>query len=376
MKEPESKSRGESELSLEKDTVHVSEEWYSAIYEGSPLAMVVWNSERRVVDWNRQAEKVFGWTREEIRGKDFFDFLLPSSALPGVAGVVDLLLAGKLPSRSINENLTKRGETILCEWNNSIQHDSEGKVIGVISLALDITRQKQAEDSLRLFKESVENSSDAVGMSTPEGKHYYQNRAFDELFGQIGENPPETLYVDHAVGHEVFRTIMAGGLWTGEVQMYAKDRSVLDILLRAYANKDLNGRVTVLVGVHTDITERKKAEAGLRESAIKWQTTFNALDSALWLLDKDMRVVLANDATRRVFGSKPQEIIGSYCWEIMHGTQKPIAECPVMRSSQTLRRESMELQVGNQWYDVTAYPVIGDAGALLGFVHVVNNITE
>jgi PAS domain S-box-containing protein len=263
MDRQEIKARGETEHLPAEDAVSVSDEWYRAIYDGSPLAMTVWDTERRVVDWNRQAETVFGWTREEVLGKDFFSFLLPASVLPTVAGVVDALLAGNLPSRSINENRTKRGETILCEWNNSIQRDSQGKVTGVISLALDITKQKRDEDALRLFKESVENASDAVGMSTPEGKHYYQNKAFDELFGAIGENPPETLYVVPAVGHEVFRTIMAGGQWAGEVQMYARDRKVLTILLRAYASKDQSGRITGLVGVHTDITERKKAEQAL-----------------------------------------------------------------------------------------------------------------
>ncbi len=125
----------------------------------------------------------------------------------------------------------------------------------------NITERKRVDEALNLFKESVENSSDAVGMSTPEGKHYYQNKAFDELFGPIGENPPETLYVDPTIGHEVFRTIMAGGQWAGEVQMYARDRRVLAILLRAYASKDQAGRIAALVGVHTDITEQKRAEA-------------------------------------------------------------------------------------------------------------------
>ena len=363
------------------------------------------------------------------------------------------------------------------------------------------SERRQTEENLRLFKESVENSSDAVGMFTPEGKHYYQNKAFDELFGPVGENLPENLYVDPAVGHEVFRTIMAGGAWTGEVQMYARNGRVLTILLRAYASKDQAGRIEVLVGIYTDITERKQAETellktqliteyipvglylyhledlsddrtlrmvyanpavkaltglgpedvvgktldenfpglrsqgvpqryaevvrtqtpitfddivygddrillasfsvnafplpgnmvgiafenitgrkqteeALREAAIKWQTTFNALESAVWLLDKDMRIVVANDATQRVFRVNPQGVVGRHYWEIVHGSQEPITECPVVRSQQTLRRESMELQVGSQWYEVTADPVIGDAGALLGFVHVVNNITE
>ncbi len=58
----------------------------------------------------------------------------------------------------------------------------------------------------------------------------------------------------------MFKTIKAGDRWDGEVKMFAKDGSVRDILLRAYANNDSNGRITGLVGIHTDITGRKRAE--------------------------------------------------------------------------------------------------------------------
>lgn len=127
---------------------------------------------------------------------------------------------------------------------------------------------RQIEEDLFLFKESVDNSSDAVGMSTPDGKHFYQNKAFDELFGDVGENPQDTAFVDPAVGREVFRAVMAGGIWTGEAQMYSRDRKILTILLRAYASKDQAGRVVVLVGIHTDITGRKQSEIEARKAQL------------------------------------------------------------------------------------------------------------
>jgi PAS domain S-box-containing protein len=141
---------------LAEESLRVSEDWYHAIYDASPLAIVVWDRERRVVDWNRQAELIFGWTREEILGKDFFTFLLPDSALPGVAGVVDELLAGRLPSKVINENCTKDGKIIICEWNNSIQRDVNNELTGVISLALDITGRKMAEEEIQRQLEEKE----------------------------------------------------------------------------------------------------------------------------------------------------------------------------------------------------------------------------
>ena len=119
---------------------------------------------------------------------------------------------------------------------------------------------------LSTFKEALENATDAIGMSTPQGAHYYQNRAFTELFGDIGSDPASSIYCDEAVGREVFATIKAGGSWTGEVAMYARDRRVVSILLRAYASKDEHGNITALVGIHTDITERKRAAQSIGES--------------------------------------------------------------------------------------------------------------
>ncbi len=121
-------------------------------------------------------------------------------------------------------------------------------------------KRKQTEEHLKLFKKVVESASDAIGISTPEGRHWYQNPAFDALFGDIGEDPPATLYCDKNAGREVFETIMAGGEWSGEVQMYAADGRILDILLRAYAFTDETGKVLGLVGVHTDITDSKRSQ--------------------------------------------------------------------------------------------------------------------
>lgn len=121
----------------------------------------------------------------------------------------------------------------------------------------DITERKRLETRLRLFEEAVESSTDAIGMATAEGIHFYQNAAFDRLFGRIGKNP-ELVYADEAVGREVFRTITSGMPWAGEVDMKSADGSIRRIFLRAYPSRDETGSIRVLVGVHTDITERQK----------------------------------------------------------------------------------------------------------------------
>lgn len=131
------------------ETLLESEMLYRTVYNTAPLAFVIWDRGCRVVDWNERAEKMFGWSKEEVLGRNFFDFLIPGNAVFQVETVVGALLREELPSCHVNENVTKNGEIILCEWNNALRYDSEGKVIGAISLALDITERKRAEEALR-----------------------------------------------------------------------------------------------------------------------------------------------------------------------------------------------------------------------------------
>lgn len=142
-----------------------------------------------------------------------------------------------------------------------VERDSKGNVVRMIGTHTDVTDRKETEEALIIFSETVENSTDAIGISTPQGKHYYQNRAFTELFGYVGEKPADTVFVDGGIGENVFKTIMEGGQWFGEVRMYSSNHEILDIDLRAYANRNSRGVITAIVGIHNDITERKRSES-------------------------------------------------------------------------------------------------------------------
>lgn len=137
-----------TERALTEERLRESEERYRSVYTMAPLAFVLWDRQTRVTDWNDQAQRIFGWSREEIIGNNFFDYIIPETARTHVQEVVKLLLEGKLPSHSINENLTKSGQTIMCEWNNAILRDDQGGILGVMSLGLDVTARKKLEEEL------------------------------------------------------------------------------------------------------------------------------------------------------------------------------------------------------------------------------------
>ena len=185
--------------------------------------------------------------------------------------------------------------------------------ISKMTIYRDITEYKQAEEALRYFQKAIDSASDAIGMSTPEGKHYYQNKVFTELFGLTiketdGEQgPPSTVYSNKKTGREVFETIMEGGSWTGEVKMLDKNRKEIDVFLRAYSIKNKKGNVVGLVGVHTDIASRKQAEEALRESEKLHKKAQSVAHIGHWELNPEIGTPVWSDEIFRIFGLNPQE---------------------------------------------------------------------
>jgi PAS domain S-box-containing protein len=120
----------------------------SGVAEAMPLALVAWDMESIVVGWNAAAESVFGWTAEEVLGRSFFEFLIPGDAREHVHRIVKSMTSSKGTAlHSTNENLTKDGRMILCEWDNGVVRDEDGKPTVFLSMARDVTLLTQAEQA-------------------------------------------------------------------------------------------------------------------------------------------------------------------------------------------------------------------------------------
>ncbi|HOE33441.1 MAG TPA: PAS domain-containing protein, partial [Smithella sp.] len=78
--------------------------------------------------------------------------------------------------------------------------------------------------------------------------------------------------------------------------------------------------------------------------AREWQTAFDAVTDAICLLDKNQRILRSNRAMQDLFAVSGKKIVGKYCWEIIHGTAKPVPGCPIVKSSRSRKPEKMELK--------------------------------
>ena len=148
-------SRDITERKRAEEEIRQSQQKLRIHFEHTPLAVVEWDLDFRVTAWNPAAERMFGYTREEAVGQRGH-FIVPEPFRDRVDSVWhDLLHEQETPSGRTrprfagNDNITKDGRLISCEWYNTPLVDESGRVLGVASLVQDVTERVGLEERLR-----------------------------------------------------------------------------------------------------------------------------------------------------------------------------------------------------------------------------------
>jgi two-component system, cell cycle sensor histidine kinase and response regulator CckA len=119
--------------------------------DNSPLAVIEFDSKFRVTRWSKEAERIFGWSTEEIVGRALAEVRwVHADDVEAIRQLSQEMLDGKRPRNfSTNRNYRKDGSIVECEWYNSAIYDGTGKLASILSQVLDVTVRKRAEERLR-----------------------------------------------------------------------------------------------------------------------------------------------------------------------------------------------------------------------------------
>lgn len=153
----------------------------------SPLAVIEWNADFRILSWSPRAEALFGWSFAEVFGKELADFPLVFEAdLAGVIATASEITSGTVTGNtSTNRNNTKDGRVITCNWFNSYVPRLDS--FSILSLIQDITvsvdAQTEAEESEERFRSLFEMSPDPMFSVTPGGTIVRANAAAAVIHG-------------------------------------------------------------------------------------------------------------------------------------------------------------------------------------------------
>ncbi len=145
----------ETEYRRAKESLKYSERKLAMHFEQTLLGVIEWNAELQVNEWNPAAEAIFGYSREEALGRHARELILPKEILGEIDVVWSKLLKLTGGEYNTNENITKDGRKILCEWFNTPLVDNDGNLVGVMSLVQDITERRRLEEDAQGVGEQI-----------------------------------------------------------------------------------------------------------------------------------------------------------------------------------------------------------------------------
>jgi PAS domain S-box-containing protein len=247
-------------VQAERDAaVSASRRWMDTIIECSPEAIITLDREGCVLEWNRAAEELFGWTREEVIGKPYP--LVDDALRPEFEASLRRMFRGeRVRSREIRR-LHKDGHYVDVSLSNAPMCSRDGEVIGVIGILVDRTEVKALTERVELLAQTVEQSPGIVFITDRDRIVRYVNPRFVELTGYApaevlgrsaeildsGITPPEVMA-------GLAEALRAGVEFRGEIVNRRRNGEFFTVSCRVCPVRDAGGAVTAFVHHQEDIS--------------------------------------------------------------------------------------------------------------------------
>jgi len=224
-----------------------------------------------VVSWNAGAQRIKGYTADEIIGQHYSRFYLPEDVAEGHPEEELRIAAEK--GRYVEEGwrVRKDGSRFLADVILTAIRDGAGNLRGFAKVTRDITARRLAEEQIAEQAALLDKAHDAIVVRDLDGSVLFWNQGAEQLYGwthaeAMGRNLGELIYPDPAKFEEVNRLLLPQGEWSGELQQITKDRREVTVEARCTLVRDKEGRPKSVLAINTDVTEKKKIEAQFMRS--------------------------------------------------------------------------------------------------------------
>jgi len=296
-------------------------EKFRFFYEQSTLAYQSLDKEGHLLEVNPGWLELLGYTRDEVIGHWFGDFLTPESQKHFKDDFSHFKAAREI--RGVYLNMVhKDGHIINAEVNGKIAYDEKGHFKQTYCILYDITGHKQVEKALResknMYSVIIEHGKDLYYIHDNQEKLNYVSPQCKKIFGYSAREMMvkwTRLVTNNPINRKGFgltRKALDTGIRQEPylLELRRKDGKKILVEVNEEPLKDKKGKVIGITGALTDITARKQTENALRESEEQFMTLFEYAPDAYYINDLKGVFINGNRAAEKLVGYKRDELIG------------------------------------------------------------------
>lgn len=352
----------------------------------TPLAVIERDKNFNIIFWNKQAEELFGWTAEEVKGRRPQDFLVDPRDQDYALNNMTNALKEKRESNFIEIRIiAKSGKVLHCLWYYSFVRNEQGELETILSFVTDITEQKRANYFLNERVKELTTLYNVSQLLTSEKESMYT------VFRRLPELLPPGWQFPHICSARlmafdgIFQTEnFVVSEWTQSVDLIVDGRPIGSLTV-AYSERIADVREVFLpeeqsllatVGQMLQVyIERKMEEDELRRTQANLTGIINNTDILIWSVDADFTIIGYNDAARK-FALQYYKVDVTQV-KTIHGFPEPVRERWIDRYTRVLRGEILHFEERQFGLDLkfSLSPIIED-GKRTGVVVFVDNVTE
>lgn len=242
-----------------------------------------------IVKFNRSSEKLSGYLFEEVRKKPFWEILIAAEEREGVKSAITHVIEKGLPDRFQNCWVTKNGSKRLISWVNSTLRKPDGSIEYILCTGRDITEQKKAEyalrDSEKKYRELVQHANSIILRFNTRGCVTFFNEFAQSFFGYtedeiLQQNIVGTIIPQRESSGRDLEAIFNDIVQNPWLYSHNENENIKrsgERVWVTWTNKailDQDGKLSEILSVGMDITDRRRATQALQESEERFRVLF------------------------------------------------------------------------------------------------------